>query len=286
MNNDIFPCLWYDGNAKESAEFYIRIFGGTITTDTPVVMNIDLFGQKIMLLNGGPQFEKNPSVSFMVICETEDEVQKYWDQLMDGGTALMALDSYPWSKKYGWVQDRYGVSWQLYLGEKQTDQKIVPTLMFMHENSGKAIEAMEFYTRTFPNSTIGNVLRYEDESEEAGEAPENVKHANFTIDGYNFYCMDSSYDHKFDFNEGISIVMMTDDQEQTDHLWNTLTSDGGRESMCGWLKDKYGLSWQIVPKRLIQLMSDPDQEKAQKVVQAMMRMQKIVIKDLEEAYSS
>ena len=82
------------------------------------------------------------------------------------------------------------------------------------------------------------------------------------------------------------MVIMTDDQEQTDHLWNTLTSDGGRESMCGWLKDKYGFSWQVVPKKLIQLMSDPDQEKAQKVVQAMMRMQKIVIKDLEDAYNS
>ncbi|EJL75460.1 VOC family protein [Chryseobacterium populi] len=286
MNNDIFPCLWYGGDAKQSAEFYTGVFDGKITADTPVVMNIDLFGQKIMLLNGGPQFEKNPSVSFMVICETEDEVQKYWDQLLDGGMALMALDSYPWSKKYGWVQDRYGVSWQLFFGEKQNDQKIVPTLMFMHENSGKAMEAMEFYTRTFPDSTIGNVLRYKDGGEEAGETPENVKHAHFIIDGYNFYCMDSSYDHKFDFNEGISIVIMTNDQEQTDYLWNTLTSNGGRESMCGWLKDKYGLSWQIVPKRLIQLMSDPDQEKAQKVVQAMMQMQKIIIKDLEEAYQS
>jgi predicted 3-demethylubiquinone-9 3-methyltransferase (glyoxalase superfamily) len=285
MNNDIFPCLWYDGDAKQSAEFYCKVFDGKITADTPVVMNIDLFGQKIMLLNGGPQFEKNASVSFMVICETEYEVQKSWDQLMEGGMALMPLDSYPWSKKYGWVRDKFGVTWQLYLGEKQNDQKIVPTLMFIHENNGKAMEAMEFYTQTFPNSSIGNVLKYKDGGE-ANEVPENVQHAHFVIDGYSLFCMDNSYDHKFDFNEGISMVVMTDDQEQTDHLWNVLTSDGGRESMCGWLKDKYGFSWQIVPKKLIQLMSDPDQEKAQKVVQAMMRMQKIIIKDLEEAYNS
>ncbi|AZA55264.1 VOC family protein [Chryseobacterium sp. G0201] len=285
MNNDIFPCLWYDGDAKQSAEFYCKVFDGKITTDTPVVMNIDLFGQKIMLLNGGPQFEKNASVSFMVICESEDEVKKSWDQLMDGGMALMPLDSYPWSKKYGWVRDKFGVTWQLFLGEKQNEQKIVPTLMFIHENNGKAMEAMEFYTQTFPNSSLGNVLKYKDGGE-ANEVPENVQHAHFVIDGYNLFCMDNSYDHKFDFNEGISMVIMTDDQEQTDHLWNTLTSDGGRESMCGWLKDKYGFSWQIVPKKLIQLMSDPDQEKAQKVVQAMMRMQKIIIKDLEDAYNS
>ncbi|MDF2930928.1 MAG: hypothetical protein K0R36_259 [Chryseobacterium sp.] len=287
MNNDIFPCLWYDGDGKESAEFYCNVFNGTITADTPVVLNIDLFGQKLMLLNGGPQFEKNASVSFMVMCETEDEVQKYWDQLEQGGIVLMPLDSYPWSKKYGWVRDKFGVTWQLYLGEKENEQKIIPTLMFIHQNNGKAMEAMELYTRVFPNSKIGRVLKYGDGvGDESHEVPENVQHAHFEIDSYSLFCMDNSYDHKFDFNEGISMVVMTDDQEQTDHLWNSLTSDGGRESMCGWLKDKFGFSWQIVPKKLIQLMNDPDPEKAQHVVQAMMKMQKIIIKDLEEAYHS
>lgn len=288
MNNDIFPCLWFDEEAKEAAEFYSRVFNGKITADTPVVMNIDLFGQKLMLLNGGPHFKKNASISFMVICETEDEVQQYWDQLTDGGIALMALDSYSWSKKYGWVQDRYGVSWQLFLEDKQGSQKIIPTMMFIHQNNGKAMEAMEFYTRTFPNSSIGNILRYGDggEGHPISEPAENVQHAHFTIDGYSFFCMDNSYDHPFDFNEGVSIVIMTDGQKQTDHLWNTLISEGGRESMCGWLKDRYGVSWQIVPKRLIELMNDSDQLRAQKVVQAMMKMQKIMIKDLEEAYNS
>ena len=288
MNNDIFPCLWFDAESKEAAEFYCEVFDGKITADTPVVMNIDLFGQKLMLLNGGPHFKKNPSVSFMVICKTENEVQQYWDKLVEEGIALMALDSYSWSKKYGWVQDKYGVTWQLFLGDKPEDQKIIPTLMFIHQNNGKAKEAMEFYTKTFPNSSIGNILKYGDggEGHPISEPAENVQHAHFTIDGYSFFCMDNSYDHQFDFNEGISIVIMTDDQEQTDYLWNTLISDGGRESMCGWLKDRYGLSWQIVPKKLIQLMNDSDQSKSQKVVQAMMKMQKIVIKDLEEAYNS
>ncbi|WP_284464698.1 VOC family protein [Chryseobacterium sp.] len=288
MNKDIFPCLWYDGDAKQSAEFYCNVFGGEITVDTPVVMKIDLFGQRLMLLNGGPQFKKNASISFMVICDTEDEVQKYWDHLLEGGMALMELGSYSWSKKYGWVQDKYGVTWQLFLGEKSGDQKIVPTMMFIHQNNGKAKEAMELYTQTFPNSSIGNVLKYGDGSEghPIPEPAENVQHANFVIDNYTLFCMDNSYDHQFDFNEGISLVVMTDDQQQTDHYWNTLTSNGGRESMCGWLKDKYGVSWQIVPKRLIQLMNDSNQEKAYKVVQAMMKMQKIIIQDLEDAYNS
>ncbi|WP_241285534.1 VOC family protein [Chryseobacterium arthrosphaerae] len=288
MNNDIFPCLWYDGDAKQSAEFYCNVFGGEITADTPVVMNIDLFGQRLMLLNGGPQFKKNASVSFMVICETEDEVQKYWDRLLDGGVALMELGSYSWSKKYGWVRDRYGVTWQLFLGEKSGDQKIVPTLMFIHQNNGKAKEAMELYTKIFPDSSIGNILTYGagGEGHDIQEPAENVQHAHFVINNYSLFCMDNSYDHQFDFNEGISMVVMTDDQKQTDDYWNALTADGGRESMCGWLKDKYGFSWQIVPKRLIQLMNDSDQEKAYKVVQAMMKMQKIIIQDLEDAYNS
>ena len=287
MNNNIFPCLWYDGDAKESADFYCQVFGGTITTDTPVVLNIELFGQKLMLLNGGPQFKKNASVSFMVFCETEEEVEKYWSLLSENGLVLMGLGEYPWSKKYGWVRDRFGVTWQVYLGEKQGEQKIIPTLMFIHENNGKAMEAMELYTEVFPNSKTGDVLKYGDGvGNESHEIPEIVQHAHFEIDDYSFFCMDNSYDHEFDFNEGISIVVMTDNQEQTDHLWNSLTKDGGRESMCGWLKDKFGMSWQIVPKKLIQLMNDPHQEKAQKVVQAMMKMQKIVISDLEEAYNS
>lgn len=288
MNNDIFPCLWYDGDAKQSAEFYCKVFDGEITADTPVVMNIDLFGQRLMLLNGGPHFKKNPSVSFMVMCDTEDEVQKYWDQLVEEGMALMELGSYSWSKKYGWVQDQYGVTWQLFLGENASDQKIVPTLMFIHQNNGKAKEAMELYTQTFPNSHIGNILTYGagGEGHDIQEPAENVQHAHFVINNYSLFCMDNSYDHQFDFNEGISMVVMTDDQQQTDHYWNVLTSDGGQESMCGWLKDKFGFSWQIVPKRLIQLMNDSDQEKAYKVVQAMMKMQKIIIQDLEDAYHS
>lgn len=288
MNNDIFPCLWYDADAKQSAEFYCRIFDGKITVDTPVVINIDLFGQKLMLLNGGPHFEKNASVSFMIICKSEAEVQKYWDQLMENGMALMPLDSYPWSKKYGWVRDRFGVTWQVYLDENaDAEQKIIPTLMFIHQNNGKAMEAMELYTSVFPDSKIGNVLKYgEGVGDENHEVPENVQHAHFEIDGYSLFCMDNSYDHQFDFNEGISMVVMTKNQEETDHLWNSLTANGGKESMCGWLKDKYGFSWQIVPKKLLELMSDPDQQKAQKVVQAMMKMQKIIIKDLEEAYNS
>lgn len=288
MNNDIFPCLWFNNDGKHAADFYVETFGGKITVDTPMVINLDLFGQRFMLLNGGPAFEKNATISFMILCETEEEVEKYWKSLTEGGIVLMELGEYPWSKKYGWVRDRFGVTWQVYLGEKQGEQKIIPTLMFIHHNNGKAMEAMELYTNIFPNSKIGSVLTYGvGVGNETQEVPENVQHAHFVIDNYDFFCMDNSYDHQFDFSEGISIVVMTDNQEETDHLWNSLTSDGGEESQCGWLKDKYGVSWQITPKRLLELMNSFDgTDRSQKVFQAMMTMKKIVIADLEKAYNS
>lgn len=199
----------------------------------------------------------------------------------------MELSEYPWSKKYGWVRDRFGVTWQIYLSDNKVDQRIVPTLMFIHHNNGKALEAINRYTDIFPNSKVGGILKYGDGvGNETHEIPENVQHADFEINEYTIFCMDNSYDHQFDFNEGISLVVMTDDQEETDHLWNSLTADGGMESQCGWLKDKFGVSWQIVPKRLLELMNGEDRMKGIKVMQAMMGMQKIVIKDLENAYNS
>ena len=288
MNNNIFPCLWFNGDGKEAADFYCKIFNGKITADTPVVLNIELFGQKFMFLNAGPQFEKNASISFTILCKTDDEVQQYWNELIKNGTILVELSEYPWSKKYGTVKDQFGVTWQIYLGEKQSDQKIIPTLIFINQNNGQAKKAIEFYTSIFPNSKMGGTLKYgEGARNGTHELAENIQHADFEIDNYSFFCMDSSQNHQFDFNEGISMVVMTDDQIQTDHLWNSLLADGGRESMCGWLKDQFGLSWQIVPKKLLELMNDFDQpQKAQKVVEAMMSMQKIVIADLENAYNS
>lgn len=156
--------------------------------------------------------------------------------------------------------------------------------MFIHHNNGKAMEAMELYTEIFPNSKIGNILKYgEGVGNETHQITENVQHADFMLNGYTFFCMDNSYDHQFDFNEGISIVAMTHDQAETDLYWNALTAFGGRESMCGWLKDRYGVSWQIVPKRLLELMNSGTAENAQKVMAVLSQMQKIDISALEAA---
>ena len=177
--------------------------------------------------------------------------------------------------------DKYGVSWQLYTGANGgTDQYFTPTFMFVNKQNGRAKEAMDFYTNLFPGSKIDGVMEY---PEGGQDKPGNVMHAQFNISGYVLACMDSSMDHQFDFSEGISMVVLTNNQEETDNYWNSMTTDGGEESMCGWLKDKFGVSWQITPKILLELINQADKAKAEKTMQAMMKMNKIVIADLEKA---
>lgn len=282
MNTNIFPCLWYNGEGNVAAQLYAEVFGGKILADSPMVVTVELFGQQVMLLNGGPVFQPNPSISIMVMCETAEEVEDYYTKLLPGGKVLMELGSYPWSEKYAWISDKFGVSWQFYKGEK-TEQKLVPTLMFIQQNNGKCREAMSYYTSIFPNSKVESELAH---PEASGDLTGMVAHAQFNINNYMLYAMDGGTTHDFNFTEGVSIVVMTADQVETDKYWNALTADGGQESQCGWLKDKYGVSWQIVPKKLTELMSDPNREKAQKVVEAMLKMKKIVIADLETAYNS
>lgn len=280
MDNHLYPCLWFDQNAEEAARFYAETFQGSVSGHGTSVF-AEVFGQKLMLLNGGPHFKKNASISFMVLCSTAEEVERYWEALSAGGIVLMPLDSYPWSSCYGWVRDRYGVTWQVNLTDRQVSQRLVPTLMFIHQNNGKAREAMAFYTSIFPDSSIGDILLYgQGVGGETHEVPENIQHADFMLNGYLLFCMDNSYDHPFDFNEGISMVVMTDSQEETDRYWDALTS-GGTPGRCGWLKDRYGVSWQVVPRRVAELMNN--RTTAPGAVKALMTMQKIVISELERA---
>ena len=276
MKNDLYPCLWFNGQAKEAANFYASAFDDSkITSENPIVVMFELNGMKFMGLNGGPQFNINPSISFFVFCDNREEVEKKWNILSEGGNVLMALDKYPWSEMYGWCQDKFGVNWQLMIGENE--QKILSAFMFTQENSGRAEEAINFYTSIFDDSKINMLSKYE-----KGEPDTEgyIKHAQFTINGQRFVAMDSSGPHKFTFNEGLSIVVPCDMQTQIDYYWEKL-SDGGEKSQCGWLKDKFGVSWQIVPAVLGKLMGNP--EKREKVMGVVMKSKKFDIAELENA---
>ena len=296
----ITPFLWFDKNAEDAANFYTSVFknskinnivryneAGAAATGMPegtaMTVAFELEGQKFTALNGGPHFKLNPSISFFVNCETEDEVKKLWDKLSPGGKILMPLDKYFFSDKYGWIQDKYGLSWQLIKSQGDFSQKIVASMLFVGDVCGKVEEAINFYTIVFNDSKVKTIFRYE-----AGMEPEkegNIAFSDFILEGQIFAAMESAREHEFSFNEAVSFVVNCDDQKEVDYYWDKLSAVPEAEQ-CAWLKDKYGISWQIVPSALPKFLSDSDPEKSQRVMQAMLKMKKIVIEDLKKAYEA
>ena len=298
----ITPHLWFDKEAKEAADFYTSLFSGegrpspsgkgskvkntTTIHNTPSgsvdVVTIELYGQEFMLISAGPLFKFNPSVSFLVECQTSTEVDRLWKELSQGGEILMELGQYPFSERYGWTQDRYGLSWQVMLaGDHKIKQKIVPTLLFVGDVCGMAEEAIDQYTSIFRDAEVGNIHRYS-----KGEGPDKegtIKHASFTLAGQEFAAMDSAAAHKFSFNEAISFMVHCDTQEEIDYYWAKLSAVPAAEQ-CGWLKDKYGLSWQIVPAVMNEMLRDHDPAKLARVTEAFLKMKKFDIATLEHAY--
>jgi len=280
MKNQIYPCLWFDGASKNAAEFYCSLFSNSkIISENPMVVIFELEGLKLMGLNGGPMFQINPSISIFVNCTSGEKIETLSKKLSEEGSALMALGEYPWSKKYAWIKDKFGLTWQLMLTELPDGmQKIFPAFLFSNEQFGKARQAIDLYTSLFPNSKKNHQELYKASE---GQPEGNLKFGHFELSGNLFSAMDGPGDHQFKFSEGLSLVVDCNTQEEIDKYWNKLISDGGQESQCGWLKDKFGVSWQIVPTILGKLMSDP--EKSQRVIQAFMKMKKFDIETLKNA---
>jgi predicted 3-demethylubiquinone-9 3-methyltransferase (glyoxalase superfamily) len=294
----ITPHLWFDKEAKEAAEFYTSSFPNSkvtnITTlhNTPSgdcdVVSFELSGQPFMAISAGPLFKFNPSISFHVKCATKDEVDALWAKLSKGGTVLMELGEYPFSERYGWLQDRYGLSWQLiYAGKNPIDQKIVPALTFVGDVAGKTEEAINFYVSVFsesgrPGKSEARVFaRYG-----KGEDPDKegtVKYAQFTLTGQEFGAMDSAHPHKFNFNEAISFIVHCDTQQEIDYFWQRLSADPKAEQ-CGWLKDKFGLIWQIVPTLMDEMLRNATPDQMARVTEAFLKMKKFDIAELQKAY--
>ena len=288
MSRNIFPCFWFDpetGSAQEAAEYYCEAFNdATITVDADVFVSIELFGQKVILLNGGPQFRPNPSISLFMVFETMEELEQTWGKLAGEGSVLMPLEKYDWSEKYGWVQDKYGVNWQLAFGKmSDVGQKFALSLLFTGAQHGRAEEAVDLYTSIFKDSSIYGILKYTDKDRNA-YAHGTVMHAQFKLEGYTFMAMDSGEESDHPFSEGVSIMVECSTQEDIDAYWKKLTADGGEESMCGWLKDKFGVSWQILPDTLLTMVSHPDKERSKRVMDAFMQMKKFDMATLEKAF--
>jgi predicted 3-demethylubiquinone-9 3-methyltransferase (glyoxalase superfamily) len=278
MTNNIYPCLWFDGNAKEAAEFYTSVFEDSkINIVSPLVVIFELNEKKIMGLNGGDMFKFTPSISMFVTCETIDKTNLIWNKLFEGGEAMMPIDKYPWSERYGWLQDKFGFTWQISVVNNPGDKmEIRPSMLFTDQKFGQAKEAVDFYTSVFNPSSIDFMVHYPDGDANAGK----VMYSEFSLNNYKIIAMDGPGSHNFTFNEAVSFVVDCETQDEIDYYWEKLTA-GGQESMCGWLKDRFGVSWQIVPTILAEIMSEP--ERAERVTKAFMNMRKLDLETLLKA---
>lgn len=276
MKNTIYPCLWFDNQAHEAAEFYCSTFkNARLLSSNPIVSHFELNGTKFMGLNGGSRYAINSSISYYVYCENEEEISRLYKKLSENGSILMPLDRYEWSEKYAWISDKYGVNWQLDIDTIHSTQQIVPSLLFANEKKHLVEKAMQRYTQLFSNSSVLIQAPYKKES---GMPEGSLLFAQYKLYGFIFNSMSSPTAHKFDFTPGNSFVIECDTQKEIDYYWAQL-GEGGRYDMCGWLTDMFGVSWQIVPAELPALMADP--KKSSKVIEAFLKMQKFDIETLK-----
>ncbi|MGB7963503.1 MAG: VOC family protein [Propionicimonas sp.] len=290
----IVPNLWFDHNAAEAANFYASVFPEAHVTSTQyypsegladfqqefagkeLIVEFEIGGYRFVAINAGPQFAINPSVSFMLNFDPSNDsaarerLDEVWTSLAEGGHVLMPLGEYAFSQRYGWIQDRYGVSWQLILTDPAGEPRpfVIPTWLFGDGVQNRAGEAVDFYTSVFPGTRVGNLMRY---SEQVGPAtPGSVMFCDLEILGQLFVAMDSGAEQDFSFNCGVSLMLECADQAELDYYWNQLSSVPEAEQ-CGWCADRFGVSWQVVPANLGELMQAPD------AYQTLMGMKKIDI---------
>lgn len=288
----IVPHLWFDQTAKQAADFYVRLFPNSkinttaIMKDTPSgdvdLVDFELDGLPFKAISAGPEFQLNPSVSLIVSCRSETEIDALWASLAEGGAVLMPLGGYPFSRRFGWIQDRFGLSWQLILTDGEPPKPgIALYLLFSGPARGKAGEAVRFYTEVFRASGLDASAH----GEAAAEAPavSATGLLGFRLLDQPFYALDHAVDADFTFNEAFSLMVYCDTQEEIDYFWNRLSAAPEAEA-CGWLKDRYGVSWQIVPRRMGEMIANGTEEQVARLTAAFLQMKKLDIARMEAAY--
>ncbi len=291
--NRIVPYLWFDSQAREAAELYTGLFPDSRITRTEILHNTPggdtqtveflLAGQPFAAISAGPEFQFNPAISLFVTCGSIEEIDALWQALIHNGTALMELGEYPFSARFGWVRDRYGLTWQLALadGKRQT-AKITPYLLFSGSAKGKALEAARFYTDVFHASGLAHNTGENTADDQPETTAEGVH--RFQLLGQPFLAMDHGFDADFTFNEAVSLVVSCDTQEEIDYFWQKLSHIPEAEA-CGWLKDRFGVSWQIVPNCLGNLMESGTPAQKIRLTAAVLQMKKLDIAAMQKAFA-
>src|SRR5690625_1412249 len=223
INQKIIPHLWFNQEAKEAAQFYTSIFPDSEVTSITTLRNtpsgdsdtvsFKISGYSFMAINGGPHFQFNPSISFFVIFDpskdkyAKENLDQLWEKLSQGGKPLMPLQEYPFSRHYGWIEDKYGLTWQLILTNPAGQERpfIIPSIMYVQDVCGKAEEASDFYTSVFNDSKRGEIARYPANMEPDKEG--TLMFTDFMLENQWFAAMDSAGPHDFKCNEAVSLLV-------------------------------------------------------------------------------
>ena len=264
MDQLVTPAIWCDGTADEAARFYADVFReGSVVEQAPgLAATVSIHGFRLSLINGGDQYAPNPSISCILNFDPllfggEDQARAYLDELyerLSGGGVLMELGEYPFSARYTWVRDRFGMTWQLMLTDPAGEPRpfILPAFMFGGTNPANAEEATEAWIALFDDSRRGALRRYEEGGPmEAG----TVMFTDFTLRGTWMAAMDSGAFHDFTFTPGVSMIISCRGQEEIDRYWTGLSAVPEAER-CGWCVDRWGVSWQVVPDNIAELIAD------------------------------
>ena len=260
----ITPAIRCNGDADEAARFYADVFReGSVVEEVPgLAATVSIHGFRLSLINGGDQYAPNPSISCILNFDPllfggEDQARTYLDELyerLSTGGVLMELGEYPFSSRYAWVRDRFGMTWQLMLTDPAGEPRpfILPSFMFGGTNHANAEEATEAWIALFDDAHRGALYRYEEGGPmEAG----TVMFTDFTLRGTWMAAMDSGAFHDLTFTPGVSMIVSCRDQEEIDRYWTGLSAVPEAER-CGWCVDRWGVSWQVLPHNIAELMAD------------------------------
>lgn len=264
MDQFVTPAIRCNGDADEAARFYADVFReGSVVEQVPgYAATVSIHGFRISLINGGAQNAPNPSISCILNFDPllfggEAQARAYLDELyeqLSTGGVLMELGEYPFSPRYAWVRDRFGMTWQLMLTDPAGEPRpfILPSFIFGGTNHANAEEATEAWITLFDDARRGALRRYgEGGPMEAGA----VMFTDFTLRGTWMAAMDSGAFHDFTFTPGVSMIVSCQDQEEIDLYWAGLSAVPEAEH-CGWCVDRWGVSWQVVPHNIAKLMAD------------------------------
>lgn len=284
----IIPHLWYDTEAKEAVAFYVELFGGKIDwtytiTDTPSgdsdLIQFQLGDMTLAAISAGPYFKLNESMSLMVNVASKDEVTRLYQALSEGGRILMPLGGYPFSPYYVWLEDRFGLSWQLsYAPDLNKPYQFDICLLFSQDQVGLAQPMLDYYKDKLPQASVGQISYYGE-----GEAPVEAAKLNYTellVAGQKLIVMDHGYGGEASFNEAFSLMVYVDSQDELNFYYDLLSAVPEAE-MCGWVKDQFGISWQIVPRILMEAYDTANPEQIKAVNAAVMTMKRLDIASIQ-----